>query len=183
MSRNDKNDKKLRHVMINIETMGRTPDSAIVSIGAVIFDPRFNKVSDETFYVELAWKDQNRFIEKETQDWWKEQSAETKKSLYGKGDLSDVLDDLEFFLPKDVRVWGNGPSFDIAFLEHAYKSFCFNIPWEFWNVRDCRTVRDMYEYKRGGLQRATSSHIKHNALGDAIQQAKDICFMWDKLLR
>ena len=45
--------KKLRHVMIDLETMGKVPEMAIVSIGAVIFDPRYGEVSKETFYVEL----------------------------------------------------------------------------------------------------------------------------------
>jgi len=49
---------KANHVMIDLETMGITPDSAVVSIGAVVFDPRFNHVSSKTFYRELDWCDQ-----------------------------------------------------------------------------------------------------------------------------
>jgi len=42
---------KANHVMIDLETMGLLPGSAIVSIGAVVFDPRLNRVSNKnTFY-------------------------------------------------------------------------------------------------------------------------------------
>ena len=54
------------HVMIDLETMGTTPESAIVSIGAVMFDPRTGKVGKAetkySFYAELDWDFQNRFI-------------------------------------------------------------------------------------------------------------------------
>lgn len=40
-----KPEKQLRHVMIDLETMGTTPQSAIVSIGAIVFDPRYGRMS------------------------------------------------------------------------------------------------------------------------------------------
>ena len=56
------------------------------------------------------------------------------------------------------------------------------IPWKFWNVRDCRTVLDMYESKRGGFNKSGNRAGAHNALQDAIYQAKYITMMWSKLL-
>ncbi len=63
------------------------------------------------------------------------------------------LQQLSDFLPKDVKVWGNGANFDIGILEHAYDQYQIEIPWEFWNVRDCRTIKDMYESQRADLVR------------------------------
>lgn len=62
--------KKSRHVMIDLETMGRVPEMAIVSIGAVVFDPRYGDPCSETFYEELDWQAQNRFCDPETRSWW-----------------------------------------------------------------------------------------------------------------
>lgn len=167
--------------MIDLETMGTNPDSAIVSIGAVIFDPRYGQVSKDTFYVELDWKSQGRTIDRETEKWWKAQSNEAKDALYGIDDLDVTLKDLAAWLPGDVKVWGNGSVFDISMLEDAYRQLDIEIPWKFWNIRDCRTVLDMYESKRGGFSKK-SGGVTHNALDDAIYQAQYITMMWRRLL-
>lgn len=47
--------------MIDLETMDKIPSASIVSIGAVIFDPRTNKVGKTPktqFYRELDWEEQ-----------------------------------------------------------------------------------------------------------------------------
>lgn len=173
--------KQLRHVMIDLETMGTTPGSAIVSIGAIVFDPRYGKVSKETFYRELDWEDQERHICPETTEWWKGQSDEAKAAHYGLDSLDDVLKELTEWLPKDCKVWGNGATFDISMLEDAYRQYEIEIPWKFWNVRDCRTVLDMYESKRGGFNKKSGGTL-HNALDDAKYQAQYITMMWQRLL-
>jgi len=170
----------MRHVMIDLETMGTTPNSAIVSIGAVIFDPRFNKVTKETFYKRLAWKTQGRYLCPDTKKWWSQQSPETKKGLRGKVQLEDALEALSDFLPQDCKVWGNGAGFDIVMLEDAYRECLIDIPWKFWNVLDCRTVKAIFESKRGGLN-DNFTGVAHNALDDAIHQAKWVTMMWNKL--
>lgn len=175
---------KLRHVMIDLETLGVNVDAKIVSIGAVIFDPRYGKVSDETFY---ACLDHGKQVNRETEqscltEFWVKQPPLIRAQLKGKELLEDALDDLSLFLPDDCKVWGNGPSFDIGKLEHAYIQYGEEIPWKFWNVRCCRTVLDMYESKRGGFNKKVGGDA-HNSLADAIHQAKYITMMWGKLLR
>ncbi len=174
--------KQLRHVMIDLETMGKVPESAIVSIGAILFDPRYGKVSDQTFYRELDWEDQDRLIDPDTQEWWGKQNPKAKEALYGLDALTDALDELSEWLPKDCKVWGNGATFDISMMENAYRQHNKEIPWMFWNVRDCRTVLDMYESQRGGFNKAVNRKGAHNALQDAIYQAEYITMMWSRLL-
>ena len=174
--------KQLRHAMIDLETMGTRPGAAIVSIGAVIFDPRYGEVSEDTFYRELDWEDQDRFICPETTKWWEGQSDEAKQAHFGLDSLDDVLNELAEWLPEDCKVWGNGATFDITMLEDAYYQCEIEVPWKFWNIRDCRTVLDMYESKRGGFNKAVNRQGAHNALQDAIYQAKYITLMWRKLL-
>jgi hypothetical protein len=174
--------KELRHVMIDLETMGTTPDSAIVSIGAVIFDPRYGVINMPGFYVELDWDEQGRGVCPKTQEWWNQQSEEVRSALDGIDELRPILRDLAKWLPKDCKVWANGPTFDISMLEDAYEQFSMYIPWKFWNIRDCRTILDMYESKRGGTNRAMVRENLHNALSDAIFQAEQVNKMWSKLL-
>lgn len=174
--------KQLRHVMIDNETLDLIPSSKIVSIGAVIFDPRYGRISDETFYVELDHKAQkNRTSDKSTVDWWKKQKPEIKKALRGTMLLEDALEELSWFVPDDCKVWGNGATFDISMLENAYRASGMLEPWKFWNVRDVRTIKDMYESKRGGWERASGGD-KHNALYDAQVQARMVIKMWRSLL-
>lgn len=173
--------KTLRHVMIDLETMGTTPDSAIVSIGAVVFDPRYGQVSKTTFYSELDWETQSRQICPDTSNWWTKQSPKAQAALDGLDDLADVLADFAKWLPADCKVWGNGATFDISMMEDAYRQLGIEIPWKFWNVRDCRTVLDMFESSRGGFNKAAGANA-HNALHDAQYQAKHINMMWNELL-
>ena len=173
------------HVMIDLETMGTTPDSAIVSVGAVMFDPRTGKVGKAetkySFYAELDWDFQNRFISESTEQWWKEQSESTREALHGIDDLGEVLQGLSEWLPKNAKVWGNGSIFDIAMLEHAYRELDIPIPWKFYNIRDCRTIRDLYETKTGTWQKDAGAGA-HNSLHDAIYQAQYISRMYKEFL-
>jgi exodeoxyribonuclease VIII len=79
-------------------------------------------------------------------------------------------------------MWGNGATFDISMLEDAYRQYEIEIPWKFWNVRDCRTVLDMYESIRGGFNKTVNRQGAHNALDDAKFQAQYITMMWSRLL-
>ena len=175
--------KKLRHAMIDLETVGLETEAAIVSVGIVIFDPRYNKVNTkETYYAELDWRNQDRQIDQNTiTEFWDKQPAKIRKALNGTEKLEDVLADIQMFLPDDCKVWGNGPTFDITKLEHCYRQHQMDIPWKFWNIRDCRTVLDMYESSRGGLRKGMGSG-GHNALRDAMHEAQCVCAMWYELL-
>ena len=173
--------RKLEHVAIDLETMALTPDCAIVSIGAVLFDPRYGRVSKKSFYTELDWEAQDRVKDAETAKWWKGLPIKIQDAIYGLDDLSEQLVELAEWLPKDAKVWGNGAIFDIAILENAYRQYGIDIPWAFWNVRDMRTLKDMYECKRGSLERKPDQNL-HNALYDARLEAELICKMWSKTL-
>ena len=174
---------KLNHVMIDLETLGTKMDCKIASIGAVIFDPRYGIVSDETFYACLDHAKQTERVTYQDciDEFWAKQPAKVREQLNGTELLDDVLDDLAFFLPKDCKVWGNGPTFDISKLESAYDYYEQEVPWKFWNIRCCRTILDMYESKRGGFNKKVGGDA-HNALSDAIHQAKYVTMMWSKLL-
>jgi exodeoxyribonuclease VIII len=68
---------------------------------------------------------------------------------------------------KSVRVWGNGSDFDNAILACAYKAVEQPVPWQFWNNRCYRTIKNLFpsiKMIRGG--------VHHNALDDAKSQAR-----------
>lgn len=169
-------------VALDLETLGTSPDSVILAIGAVA-------VCEETgerrkFYsICNANAQPGRTISQSTLNWWSGQSDAARVAFDQAHQpeaalLSDVLCALthwigELGLTHDVYVWGNGSSFDVAMLEHAYKQSSDFVPWDFRKTRDMRTLRDIclrlqlpIEVERVGTH--------HNALDDAEFQANVI---------
>ena len=170
-------------VAIDLETLGTSPDSVILSIGAVAVCTETGQIVK--FYGACAVDSQrHRTISKSTLSWWESQSEDARKALdFAKSDdcpsLQDSLDRLTKWLgdlgqTHDVYVWGNGSDFDIAMLNHAYKQISDFVPWNFRHSRDMRTLRDIC--LRLGLEPKIKAAVSrngthHNALDDAEYQA------------
>ena len=175
----------MNHLMIDLETLGTTADSVIMSIGAVKFDLEGDTVEDEGFYSSISI-DSNlkakRRVNESTMIWWLQQSAEAQKIFHEpKVHLPAALTELSGWLKSnDWIVWSKGANFDIPILEHAYKSIGMEPPWKFWNTRCVRTYMALPGAK--GLQ-ANTEGVKHNALSDAYEQAKTIQMIHQKLFK
>jgi len=175
----------MNHLMIDLETLGTGVDSAFISIGAVFFDPE-TKEQGESFYRNVDWQsciDEGRTIDVNTIKWWFKQSNEAREALLVEGQaLPFVLNEFESFIKTNSKkpiVWGNGSSFDISIMEHAYRNYINKCPWDFWNVRDVRTIKDL---SQGKYIIPNFIGTKHNALADAKHQAEYVSEMW-KILR
>lgn len=167
------------HLMVDLETLGIKPGSAILSIGAVIFDPLKklpNKVPEaKTFYQNIEIKTSMAAgftLDKSTVDWWKKQSKEAQDVL--KVDKIKVqkafLDFRLFFIKKKMKyIWSHGSSFDVVLLEEGYRKIEMMFPWKFWDIRDTLTIFDLAGTR---CNRAEGTH--HYALDDAINQARSI---------
>lgn len=166
------------HVMLDLETMGNTPDAPIVAIGACRFDK--NGVSWDTFYRKITLQssvDAGAKIDASTVLWWLQQEAEARAELYS-GDFVDEWDALCDFanwinVHGDVDgIWGNGAAFDNVILAQGFRRHRQNAPWPFWKDRCYRTIKSLsdVEMKREGTH--------HNALDDAISQAKHLIAIW-----
>lgn len=165
----------MSHIMVDLETWGTKPGSAIRSIGAVVFDPATGDIGGK-FYRNID--DQSCLDIGLTQDpgtvqWWSEQSAEARAafSTSTPHHITDVLAAFSawFAACDGEQVYGHGASFDPVLLEAAYDAVGLEAPWKFWNIRCCRTILAMANRKP---QRAGGVH--HNALDDAIAQAKSV---------
>lgn len=182
---------KETHIMIDLETLAKRSTSAIIAVGACVFDVDDpGSTPTKTFYRRVDWASamRGRAVDGETLKWWMKQSDEARYEAIKNGrDMAEVLYDLAVFLknqnslgPTPVCVWGNGANFDIGILETAYLQYNQVIPWEFWNVRDCRTAEHLAQpfITRGQVPR-DGTH--HNALDDALYQAKYVSRMWHTL--
>lgn len=169
----------MNHVMIDLETLGTAVDSAIVSIGAVCFELETGNLGD-TFYQVLDLESNRlagRVIYPTTVQWWMLQSEEARAVFNAKW-ISNLKDSLKEFTSwyevwaQGATVWANGPSFDIAILEHAYAAAGLQVPWKFYNTRCVRTYRDLPGAAL--VDRPPFKGAAHNALADAVNQAEHV---------
>lgn len=166
----------LNHVMVDLETLGNKPSAVFISIGAVVFDPFTGAIDRQnSFYRRIDWESaSHRQIDVSTVKWWMKQSAAAISEILQPGqEYLKVLNDFSSWFPKGGVIWGNGATFDVSILSDAYQH---SPPWQFWNVRDVRTVVDMAQ---GIVERESCKFVgvKHNALDDAIFQAEYVSKM------
>jgi exodeoxyribonuclease VIII len=163
-------------VMIDLETMGTTSNAAISSIGACLFEPHTDWIGDY-FHIHVSLKNCHHHglrLEPETVLWWLNQDAEARATVTsGQMDpapLYTALDALAAFIPEDAEVWCKGPSFDFAILANAYDRCCLPRPWRYYRERCMRTVAAINK----GAAYMPLNNAKHNALADAIHQARQV---------
>jgi hypothetical protein len=166
-----------RHVMIDLETLGRRPGCAIASIGAMDFDPAGGDdfVAGE-FYRAIDWEHSGLALEPETVAWWLGQPAEARIELCepeeGLWALKPALWGLIGYLERrpddDLVLWCQGASFDFPILGAAYDHCGIERPWKYWQERCARTIRKV----AGVLEWARDEVDKHHALRDAAHQVR-----------
>ena len=152
--------------MIDIEGLGTGPDAAILTIAAQSFDPFGSGYYNRQYYARITLESQeNRSIQQDTIDWWATQKEAQAEAFAEEGrvPLDIALDSLYKLAWQHKFIWANGPTYDMNILEHAYKSYDKPIPWQFYAVRDSRTVFGLWP----GLPKPPTSH---HALEDCRRQ-------------
>lgn len=176
----------MKHLMIDLETMGTLVNAPVLAIGAVMFDPNTGELGDR-FYGAVDIADACRYGRPggDTIRWWMGQGDEARKAaVAGTKSAETVFGEFRAFLAKqrgDICPWGNGASFDISILEYAFLKVTGEAaPWKFWNVRDCRTIKEIAN-KAGWSFDGPRAGTHHQALDDAIHQAQWVSHYWQKL--
>ena len=154
-------------LMIDLEGLGTGPDTTILTIAAQAFDPFGEQEFKQQYYARVTLESQeNRSIQQGTIDWWATQPALARDEAFneeGRIPLDQALDELGKLIWHAKRIWAQGPTYDMNILEHAYKSYNKPIPWQFYAVRDSRTVFSLWP----NLPKPPTSH---HALEDCRRQ-------------
>jgi len=171
----------MNDVMLDIETLGTKPGSAIVQVAAVRFD-RKTGVSDEVKPNQVHCRHFDRYVDLEsnlklgltmdagTVEWWLQQDDEARKIFEKpKFPLCSVLWEFQKWLGKESCVWGNGATFDNVLMRAAYNACGESKPWSFRLDRDLRTAFDLTGFNPKDVP---FEGTKHNALDDCKHQIK-----------
>jgi inhibitor of KinA sporulation pathway (predicted exonuclease) len=154
--------------MLDLETLGTSPNSMILSIGAVKFAD--GEILD-SFYERVDPSSQTKYgmeIDPKTFQWWIQQSDESRKELtLPSQPIEAVLSWFaEWAFDPEVKVWGNGVAMDNVILTNAYNKVGIPRPWSYRGDMCYRTIKNLYpdiKIKQEG--------VYHNALDDARSQA------------
>ena len=161
----------MKHLMIDLETLGTKPDCVILTVGAIKFDPYTLDEPANGFYAKLDVDQQinlGRSIDQDTIDWWGTQPEKVREEALGDSDrisIEDFFKELNKLLVGIEFLWAQGPTFDFVILENLYRQFKQPIPWNFWQIRDSRTLFSLKPELR-----VTDANA-HNALVDSYIQA------------
>ena len=172
-------------LMTDIETMSTRPDAAIVTIGAVMFDPRGYDTEESIrgnkkrcFYAKASLQDnehEGRHISADTVVWWLQQSPEAQASLFEGhiGTLRKMLTQFNLFVDslgvRPTRFYANDPDFDMVIVGDAMRQLKIMPAWKFWETRSVRTIKEL-AYPEGDHPQIGVG-TAHDALDDSIRQA------------
>ena len=162
------------HAMIDLETLGTQPDCTVLTLGGIKFNPYNNKEPAKGLYLRLDVDEQstmNRSVDPGTLEWWGKQKKEIQDEALGdenRTSVADTLAQLNKWLIGCDQIWCQGPAFDMVILENLYRQMKQPVPWNFWQVRDSRTLFSMMPVD----PRKAIQTDAHNALADCYYQAK-----------
>ena len=170
------------HGMIDLETLSTNPNATILTVGGVKFDPYTMAEPSQGMYFRVdvdSQTEMGRDVMQETVNWWSKQPKEISDEAFSddnRASLDDMIKKINKFSVGVDVFWCQGPLFDYAILQDIYKQLGYPVPWQYWQIRDSRTLfslvpRDSNE-QRTGL---------HNALEDCYFQAKKVQQVYNQL--
>jgi exodeoxyribonuclease VIII len=112
-------------------------------------------------------------------EWWSTQSVEAQDAAFdpvGRISILELTNQLNRYLVGVDKIWAQGPLFDIPIMESIYIAAGKSAPWQYWQIRDSRTIGDMGDYSA-----KTDNKSAHNALADAYSQALGVQQIYHQL--
>jgi hypothetical protein len=163
------------NVMLDLETLAVSPDAVVLSIAAVEFNPfevtkDFSKLKAIQILLDIDDQVQNyqRKVDDSTVEWWGNQAQEVQDVIFsdvGRVSLVEGLSQLTKFCWNKSRIWAQGPQFDMTILEHMYKQSSVSPAWKYWQIRDARTVLDLFPVEQPVVTHDSIEDCKRQIVG------------------
>lgn len=169
-------ENKMDSIMIDLETLATSANSAVIQVGAVAFDSVAGTMSPDAFTMDVDLFSSVRLggeVDGPTAQWWGDRGG---LELKDPRPLREVLTGLSEWLGqfKDVkRVWCQGANFDEPIMAGYYRRAGIDCPWPYYAARDTRTVYDLA--KERGWSKPEGTQAVHTSLEDCRRQI--ICLM------
>ena len=169
------------HAMIDLETLSTNADAVILTVGGVKFDPHtsMNPYDDLYFRVDVdSQTEMGRHVMQDTLDWWSQQPKEISEEALSEQNrigLQDMVKAINKWCVGVDVFWCQGPLFDYAILQNIYSQLGHPQPWNYWQIRDSRTLFSLVPRDTANRQ----GH--HNALQDCVYQAKRVQEVYKQL--
>jgi hypothetical protein len=178
---------KRMDVVIDLETLGRTPGAVIVEIGAALV-PWEDLAERATFSERITVAsgfEVGLHVEPETVAWWFDTAPVSAFAGMGRRlerHLNVVLLEFAEWLERiagggTLLVWGNGATFDLGILAEAYRRTGIPLPWEYWSERDLRTALDPALCRKRVEKPAV---VEHRACADAVAESLRLAAVLDR---
>lgn len=186
------------HCMVDIETMGTSPQSPVLTIGAVLFDPyeqdSVQALENRGFLRRIDLSDALTYsggVEPDTMKWWLQQDDAAIKELVN-GEFTSLKQALvdfrnycidrnahlekKFFpgwsaYPQACILWAKSPDFDCKILENACRAVDEAMPMRFFQYRCVRTLQDLCWPEGPEARPRFAFGTAHDARADAVNQA------------
>lgn len=173
----------MRDIIIDAETLDTKDTAVIPSIGARLCNLETGEMG-EGFHVKLNVQEQidaGYTISADTLAFWMNQDQAARDYLIAilQNKTPTVSRQVGFSMlhqfisnVKDANAWGNGISFDLGLGIREWGQD--NLPWEFWNEQDVRTIVS-YGCRVFGVQfkkEVQFEGTQHNPLDDATHEAQ-----------
>lgn len=194
----------MRHIMLDIETLGTTPGAPILQIGALRFSPSGvppllkpspqvakNTADADVFFRNITLKSNFDLglleITQGAIEFWLTESRETAAGLFkGAVPIRQALSDLWKWVDMEDYdgIWAHGASFDMPILSEAYYASYQQerVPWRYRAIRDTRTLFSV-AFPDEKLPEPPGVIEKHNALMDSYRQAYVVQKAYSRLRR
>ena len=172
-----------QHIVMDIETLSTAKNAAIVSIGAVAITDE-GDINGMFYYpVDIdSCLEAGMVVDASTIKWWMNQN-EAARNVFNApaSDLLVVLCNFKVWCNtyteqnKRTYFWGNGPEFDNAILDTAFRlvSTALTPPWKYNEAQSLRTISYINHMLNLGAV-YPEPRVAHHALFDAEAEAKFI---------
>lgn len=168
--------------MLDLETLSTRPNAVILTLGAVKFNPFSLGDPGPGLYIRPDVDEQiaqGRDVQDETVNWWMSQAEDVREEALGTDgriSVESMYRQLNRFLVGADSIWAQGPLFDFAILENLYRQYGWPTPWQYWQIRDSRTLFGVH-----GDPRVKGKVGLHNALEDCVSQATAVQQVYNRL--
>ena len=174
----------MMHGMVDLETLDTKPSCVVLSLGAIKFDPTSNTEPHSELYFKVCVDDQDRLgrtVSDDTIEWWSKQDAKAREEAFDQTGAISVEEALKRLAKWSVGVdtiWGQGYGFDLTILEDMCRNIGKPIPWNFWQIKDSRTL---FGCCKTDPRKLLGQNDLHNALADSYFQARGVQLAYKEL--